>query len=156
MGEMVIAIGLLGVIVVFVAALFTRLLAASTKGTHQTVGMIFAQRRLDAAQRNGPPYWGADAPLSQDSSGDYRETTSNEEGVYFQDDQTETSFYYKFVADRIYADTMGDLYRLNVDVVWWPSTAAVAAQARRTDTGHGTGKQSVTLSRVYYHPNLKQ
>jgi len=157
MGEMVIAVGLLGIIVVFIAALFTRLLAASTKGTHQTLGMIFAQRRLDAAQRNGPPYWGAQEKLQHDIvTGNYWEATSGEEGVYFQDDQTETMFYYRFRADKVRAeDRMGNLYRLTVDVAWWPSTDAVASKARTTDVGHGTGKKSVTLSRVFYHPNIK-
>lgn len=158
MGEMVIAVGLLGIIVVFIAALFTRLLAASSKGSNQTVGTIFAQRRLDAAQRNGPPYWGAKEKLSWDiATGNYWEGTSAQEGVYFQDDQTKTAFHYRFKADKIRAeDRMGDLYRLTVDVVWWPSTDAVASKARTTDVGHGTGKKSVTLSRVFYHPFIKQ
>ena len=156
MGEMVVAVGLLGILVVFVALLFTRLLAASTKGSHQTVGMLFAQRRIDAAQRGGPPNWGTAQPLPEDADGDFRETTSGEEGVYFQDDQSQTSFYYRFTADRIKADAMGSLYRLSVDVVWWPSTADVASKARRSDVGHGTGNKSVTLSRVFYHQYVRQ
>lgn len=155
MGEMVIAVGLLGIIVVFIAALFTRLLASSTKGSNQTLGLIFAQRRLDAAQRTGPPFWGLTKAMTADAGGDYVEGTASEQGVYFQDDQAQTSFYYKFQADRIKADTMGDLYRLSVDVVWWPSTADVAKAAKTTDVGHGTGKKSVSLSRVFYHPNIK-
>ena len=155
MGEMVIAVGLLGVIVVFIAALFTRLLAASAKSSNQTVGMIFAQRRLDAAQRTGPPYWGGTDKMTADGNGDFKETTSDSEGVYFQDDQAQTSFYYRFEAHLIKADAMGDLYKLSVDVVWWPSTKGVADKAKTTDVGHGTGKKSLSLSRVFYHPNIK-
>ena len=156
MGEMVIAVGLLGIIVVFIAALFVRLLTSSTKGSHQTVGVMFAQRRLDAAQRTGPPYWGAENPLTKTGVGDYRESTSGNEGVYFQDDQSQTEFYYRFEAALIRSKPMGDLYRLKCDVAWWPSTQAVADKAKTTDVRREMGKQSVSLSRVFYWPQLKQ
>ena len=154
MAEMVLAVGLLALMVVFVAGLFTRLLAASSKSSTQTVGLLFAQRRLDAAQRNGPPNWGAASPISE-VAGNYREGSSDSQGVYLTDEAAQTTFFYRFEANRVESKPMGDLYRLSVDVVWWPSTGATAKNAQPGETGHGTGKQSVSLARVFYQHNVK-
>ncbi len=154
-GEIVVAIGLLGVVIVFVLAVFTKLMASSSKSSSQTVGLLLAQRRMDQAMRAGPPGWGTDPPLSTTEDLPlYEENQSQGVHVYQHDDMNQIEYWQHFKAERIQRKAMGDLWRLTVDVVWWPSD--VAAPIKSTDNvRQGQGRLSLTLSRAYYHQYVK-
>ncbi|GMU56944.1 MAG: hypothetical protein AMXMBFR33_60900 [Candidatus Xenobia bacterium] len=154
-GEVVVAIGLLGVVVVFVLAVFTKLMASSTKSSSQTIGLLLAQRRMDQAMRSGPPGWGGNPPVSTTEDLPlYEENQSQSTHVYQHDEMNGIEYWQHFKAERIQRKTMGDLWRLTVDVVWWPSD--VAAPIKSTDNvRQGQGRLSLTLSRAYYHQFVK-
>ncbi|MEW6282750.1 MAG: hypothetical protein AB1758_29335 [Candidatus Eremiobacterota bacterium] len=159
--EVVIAISLVGVLVVSVLSVFTYLLAASSKSTHQTVGLLFAQRRLDLAAQLGPPTWGADAPLTWNAgTGIYREDPTDTTtlggmpggGVYTHDEQHKTMFWHQFEARLIRSNQMGDLYQFWVQVIWWADESGAQPQVQWRQ---GTGRQSIELTRTYYYSNVK-
>lgn len=148
------AILLLGVIVTVTALIFTRMLASSSKTGNQTVGLMFAQRRLEQATQVGPPDspggpgWGVNDP--------------NEilaDGVYTPDDKLQTTFWNRLTVtaldDRnLMPDggrKMGDLYKLKVEVFWW----ATDPNNPRPVFRPGTGEQKVELETIYYYQRMK-
>lgn len=152
--ELVLAIGLLGLAIVFVLALFTRLISSSTKSSSQTVGLLLAQRRLDQAMREGPPSWGAnlstvpDLPL-------YEDTQSIANSVYQHDDQNKVDYWQHFRAERVQRKSMGSLWKLTADVVWWPADGSAATVKDVNTTHSDQGRLSVTLERVYYFQDVQ-
>lgn len=143
------------------AALFTKLMASSTRTTNQSVGLLFAQRRMDAALATGPPFWGSDAPMTYNvGTRTWEENASDTtafaggpgSGVYTSDETNKTVFYHKMQAQLIRPQMMGDLYRLRVDVVWWPNTSGGTIQST---VRQGVGKQFLTLTRLFYYPKVK-
>ncbi|MEW6279178.1 MAG: hypothetical protein AB1758_11175 [Candidatus Eremiobacterota bacterium] len=156
MAELCLAIGLLGVVIVFVLAVFTRLMASSTKSSSQTVGLLLAQRRMDQAIRTGPPAWGANPPLSTtEDLPFYEENQSQVTGVYQHDEQNKVDYYHHFRAERVQRKPMGDLWRLTVDVVWWPSDGRAATIKNTNEVRQGSGRLSLSVSRLYYHQFVK-
>lgn len=156
-----IAIGLVGTLVVVTAALFTKLMASSTKSTNQTVGLLFAQRRMEAALGTGPPFWGAASPMTYDAvRRTWTESATDTTGfgggpgggVYTTDENNKTLFYHKLEATLVRAQMMGDMYRLKVDVIWWPNLTGSEPQAV---VRQGVGKQSITLTRLFYYQKVK-
>lgn len=154
MAELAIAIVLLGMIVTVTALIFTRMLASTSKTGSQTVGLIFAQRRLEQATQVGPPEtpggagWGISDP--------------NEilaEGVYTPDDKLQTTFWNRLTVTPLDDRTvmsdggrkMGDLYRLKVEVYWW----AVDPNNPKPAFRQGTGEQKVELETIYYYQRMK-
>lgn len=150
------AIGLLGIAIVFVLGVFTRLLSSATKSSSQTVGLLLAQRRLDQAMRAGPPGWGATPPLSTvDDLPLYEDTQSLATAVYQHDDQNKVDYWQHFKAERLQRKPMGDLWRLTADVVWWPADGAAPTIKNVNNSRPGQGRLSLTLERVYYVSNIK-
>lgn len=154
MAELVIAIVLLGMIVTVTALIFARMLASTSKTGSQTVGLIFAQRRLEQATQIGPP----DTP----GAPGWGITDPNEilaDGVYTPDDKLQTTFWNRLTVtpldDRsVMSDggrKMGDLYRLRVEVYWW----AVDPNNPRPTFRLGTGEQKVELETMYYYQRVK-
>lgn len=154
--ELVLAIGLLGVIVVFVLAVFTRLMASSTKSSSQTIGLLLAQRRMDQATRSGPPGWGGNPPLSTvEDQPYYEEAQSQLTDVYQHDETNKIDYWSHFKAERVQRKPMGDLWRLTTTVVWWPSDQAAPTIKDPNLVRQGSGRLSVTLNRIYYHQFVK-
>lgn len=154
MAELVIAIVLLGMVVTVVALLFTRMLASTSKSGSQTVGLLFAQKRLEEATQVGPPElpgapgWGITDP---------DEVLA--EGVYTPDDKTQTTFWNRLTVTSLDdrppvaggGRKMGDLYRLRVEVYWWATDPADPQPVFRP----GTGEQKVELETLYYYQRVK-
>ncbi len=143
------------------AALFVKLMASGTKSTNQSVGLLFAQRRMDAALGTGPPFWGSGTPMVYDAATRcWTEAAADTTtfagglggGVYTSDENNKTLFYHKLEARLVRAQIMGDLYRLKVDVMWWPNTSGATPQAV---VRQGTGKQFLTLTRMFYYQKVK-
>jgi type II secretory pathway pseudopilin PulG len=132
--ELVVAIGFLAIIAVVVIGLFVRLTSSSSKSADQSVALEVASRLLDEYSGSTPESW-KDASSQQD--------------LQTRDPGAKTTFYYRFRSKQI-DDTkslMGDLYRLDVDVYWWPDDPTKLAQSsNRRDYG----KLEVHLARVVF------
>ncbi len=101
------AIALLGTIVVVSIGFFVRLTVSSTKGTDQAAALELGTKILEDYCHKDPALWAADAS----------------EELSTHDDKTNTTFYYKLSYRRLSPldAKMGDLYRLDVSVSWWPA-----------------------------------
>ncbi|GMU53458.1 MAG: hypothetical protein AMXMBFR33_26040 [Candidatus Xenobia bacterium] len=154
MAELVMAIVLLGMIVTVTVLIFTRMLASTSKTTNQTVGLVFAQRRLEQATQIGPPEtpggpgWGISDPSEVLA-----------EGVYTPDDRLQTTFWNRLTVQPLDerpvmpdgGRKMGDLYRLRVEVYWWASDPNNPQPIVR----QGMGVQKVELETIYYYQRMK-
>ncbi len=156
MAELVIAIVLLGVVVTVTAMIFTRMLASTTKTGNQTVGLIFAQRRLEQATQVGPP------DPSDPTGPGWGITNQDEilaEGVYTPDDKLQTTFWNRLTVTPLDdrnampdgGRKMGDLFKLRVEVYWWATNPADPRPTFR----QGTGEQKVELETIYYYQRMK-
>jgi len=135
--EMVVAIGLLAIIAVVVVGLFVRLNVSSTKSVDQNVALELAHRVLDDYAEADPSSW---------------DVESNKE-LETHDPASKTTFYYRLrhrlISDP--TDPMGDLYRLDVDVSWWPGDVTKPYDAKRRDYG----KLNLHLSRTVFIEHFK-
>ena len=139
LAELMIAIALLLVVTVIVIGLFLKLMTASTKGLDQTVALDIAQNKLDQAAQSSASKW----------------LIYNSEAHSVSDSRTPTIFHYVMTADELTAtvpgsNTMGDMYKLDLEVYWWPE------EDKRVSTRHEMGRLSVKLSRIVYIENMKQ
>ncbi|MBT9587081.1 type II secretion system protein [bacterium] len=137
--ELVVAIGLLAIIAVVVIGLFLRITVSSTKSVDQSAALELAHRVLDEYADADPSTWNA---------------VQADEDLQTHDPALKTTFYYRLRNRRINGsgDVMGDLYRLDVDVSWWPADPTLAVStARRRDYG----KLSLHLSRTVFVEQFK-
>ena len=151
-GELLIAIMLLALIIVVVVGLFVKLMNASTKGLDQTVALDIAQNKLDFAAASTPAKW----------------TFFSSEPHSITDPRTPTPFYYVLTAKDMSSyvgppghllppsDLMGDLYKLDIDVYWWPANLNVTnVTVTQGTVRQEIGRLSVHLSRAVYIANMK-
>ena len=132
--ELIVAIGFLAIIAVVVIGLFVRLTTSSSKSADQSVALEVASRLLDEYAGASPASW-KDASSQQD--------------LQTRDPGSSTTFYYRLKSKQI-DDTkglMGDLYRLDVDVYWWPTNPN---QLQATPNRRDYGKLQVHLARVVF------
>lgn len=136
MAELVLAIGLLAIIAVVVIGLFVRFTVSSTKSSDQTAALELAHKLLDEYADADPSFW--------DVSADQELTT--------HDTQTSTEFVYRLDYEQLSPNDaqMGDLYRLDVFVAWWPDGGARERNQRRD-----YGQLHLNLSRLIFVENLK-
>lgn len=115
---------------------------ASSKGLDQTVALDIAQNKLDFAAQSTPSKW----------------TFWSSEEHSVTDPRTPTPFYYVLTpvelsnATSDYTNRMGDVYRLDMEVYWWPEDPTKQKVSTRAEYG----RLSVKLSRVVYIENMKQ
>jgi prepilin-type N-terminal cleavage/methylation domain-containing protein len=136
--ELVVAIGLLAIIAVVVIGLFVRITVSSSKSVDQSAALELAHRVLDEYADADPSTWDA---------------VESDQDLQTHDPALKTTFYYRLSNRRISTaeDEMGNLYRLDVDVSWWPANAANPQPGQRRDYG----KLSLQLSRTVFVEQFK-
>lgn len=136
MAELVLSMGLLALIATVVIGLFVRFTVSSTKSTDQTAALELANQVLDEFADASPSYW--------------NQTGTKEFQTH--DDVTRTTFSYRLDYRLLSPPTaqMGDLYRLDVQVSWWPDSSGTLQNQRRD-----YGKLHLNLSRTVFVENLK-
>lgn len=115
LAEVVLALGLLATISLSLVALFSKLIASSTKTGDLSAGRILAEKVLDRAVRNGPSSnWGLGGSL-----GGTRDITTRDEASH-------TTFIYSvtpsLLKEQVWAPgawRTTRLYHVEVEVYWW-------------------------------------
>lgn len=132
--ELIVAIGFLAVISVIVIGLFVRLTASSSKSADQSAALEVASRLLDEYARAAPEEW---------------KNVDSRQDLQTRDPGSKTTYYYRLRHKQIDDGTslMGDLYRLDVDVFWWPANQARLDQ---TPNRRDYGKLKVSLGRAVF------
>ncbi|MFN8610518.1 MAG: type II secretion system protein [Vulcanimicrobiota bacterium] len=132
--ELIVAIGFLAVISVVVIGLFVRLTASSSKSADQSAALEVASRLLDEYARSTPEAW---------------QGISSQQDLQTRDPGSKTTYYYRLRHRQIDdgKSLMGDLYRLDVDVFWWPSDSS---KLNATPNRRDYGKLKVSLGRVVF------
>ena len=140
LAEVMLAVGLLGIILISVIGLFQNLLTSTTKSTDLTAATVMAQERLNelvAAQPIHLATYGTDFP-----------TQVIGQGIYAHDSQSQTTFYHKATPELLKDEPgFGRTYYLEVQVFWNTADPNVVAKNRM-----GQGQQSVKMGRVVYVP----
>ena len=132
--ELIVAIGFLAIIAVAVIGLFVRLTASSSKSADQSVALEVANKLLDGYAAATPSVW---------------KDVSSQLDLQTRAPGLQTTFYYRFQFKQIDPGNslMGDLYRLDVDVYWWPPDPQnLQSSPNRRDYG----KLQVHLARVVF------
>lgn len=134
LAEIVLAIGLLAILITVMIGLFLRLNLGATKTLDRTMALELANRILEEHAGNSPQTWNIEARFR---SG---------EGV----GRAPLDFEYKLDATLLSEpnNPMGDLYRLDADVSWWPE---VDKAGPRRDYG----MLHLRLSRVVFVQSLR-
>lgn len=124
---MVIAVALLGLLLTSTMLLFTSLLRASSKSSHQSMGAYLAQAKLEECIRLDMYY-----PVPPELS----------VGLYSADKAQTTDFWYKLSTTRIgpRPGLYQTAYLIEVEVWWWNKAHP------------GQGRLSTHLSRLHYKP----
>lgn len=141
LAEVMLAVGLLGLILLSVIALFHSLLASTSKSNDMTVATVMAQQRLNELVTQQPSYratYGQDFP-----------TAVLGQTVYAHDSQSSSTFYSQARPELLKDDgsAYGKTYYLEVQVFWNTSDPSQPAANR-----HQQGAQSVKAGRVVYVP----
>lgn len=139
LAEVMLAVGLLGLILLSVIALFHSLLASTSKSNDMTVATVMAQQRLNELVAQQPTYRSV---YSQDFP-----TAILGQAVYAHDSQSTSTFYSQARPELLKDDgpTFGRTYYLEVQV-FWNSADGTQVSANR----HQQGAQSVKAGRVVY------
>jgi Tfp pilus assembly protein PilV len=132
LAEFVIALALMGMVGVAVVGLLLRMNLASTKTMDQTAALDLAHRVLEQAEGASPDSW----------------PSLDRQTVKTRDGNSEMTFEVSLTSERISdpASPMGDLYRLRVEVQWWPPSSS-----NRRDFG----KLRLVQRRIVYVENQK-
>ena len=140
MAEVMLAVGLLGLILLSVIALFHSLLSSTSKSNDMTVATVMAQQRLNELVTQQPSY---QKIYHQDFPTDVLGQT-----VYSHDSQSSSTFYSKATPELLKDEspTFGKTYYLEVQVFWNSADSGPAANR------HQQGAQSVKAGRVVYVP----
>ncbi len=137
MGEVVLAMALLLIFIVFLAGLFLRLFQSSSKGLDSSIALGIAESALSQVNDAAPSTW---------------PTLMGSQGVTNRDPRTTAEFVteYAYSQPSLPPDAidMGDVYEVTV-AVYWMDQSRVAGNRR------DYGRQSVRLSRLVYVSNMK-
>jgi len=133
LAEIMLAIGLLAILITVLIGLFLRLNLGATKTLDRTMALELANRILEEHSANSPQTWNFQDRFRSEAIG-----------------RAPLDFEYKLDATLLSAtnNPMGDLYRLDVDVSWWPE---VDKSRPRRDYG----VLSLRLSRVVFVQSLR-
>lgn len=133
LAELVLALGLLGLVISTLLLLFLSLMSSSTKGSHLSTGVLEADRVLEALAVRAEQGMALPATLT------------GEDRFYAHDLAAPTSFTYDVTATQLENGPMGSTWWLKVTVRWWSQTPA-------NDSRTGSGKLSVNRARMVYLP----
>ncbi|MBS2034465.1 type II secretion system protein [bacterium] len=137
LGEVVLAMALLLVFIVFLIGLFLRLFQSSTKGLDSSIALGIAESVLSQVNDASPSTW---------------PTLMGNQGVINRDPRTTAEFVTEcaFTQPSLPPDAveMGDIYEVTVAVYWMD-------QSRSVGNRRDYGRQSVRLSRLVYVSNMK-
>jgi hypothetical protein len=133
LAEVVLALGVLALVGLTIVGVFTKLMGAQSKSSHETVGRLLIETVAERATLAGEPNFGT--------------TKINEwqtETVYLHNSDAPVKMSYRIkdpVPLRATQPTnpMGKLWFLPIELKWWSDDVRV-----------GTGKTSVETSRVVY------
>jgi Tfp pilus assembly protein PilE len=130
--ELVFAIGLLAVLAVVSIGFFVKLSSSSTKTADQTVALELGSKILEEYSGRDPAFW----------------LERGEQELQVHEPSSQTTFYYRVRHRRLSPvdAPMGDVYRLDVDVYWWPEDPANPQRTKRRDYG----RLNVHLSNVVF------
>ena len=138
LAELILAVLLLGLLIISVMGLFLALLGASAKSSDQTIGVLYAERVLDAMAHNAASTYPAFT------------NASSQTDVYDHDANNKTTFVYSVTATDLEPGTFalpatpGQTWLLEAEVRWW---SVEAARSRA-----GQGQLFVRQARVVYVP----
>jgi hypothetical protein len=175
MAELLVAVALMAVVIVSVMGLFLMLMNGSTKGLAQTVALDLAQNQLDYCAGSTPVKWYA----LDNNSGILGGVAQVQ---YLTDSTSTTTFYWVLTPTELSVtpnplnhsspplpsdpfnpvlnpntNQMGDVYKLDMDVYWWPDARNSFVYSLDSIASRATmGRMSVHLSRVVYIENMKQ
>lgn len=135
LGEVVIALALMAILLVFVSGLFLKLFQSSTKGLDASIALQMAESTMIQAKDADPASWPG---------------LSGSRQVINRDTQVTSEFVTEVVASNppISSNEMGEVYELTVAVYWMDQSKDPASR-------RGYGRQSVRLSRLVYVSNMK-
>ena len=140
LAEVILALGLLGIILVAVIGLFQNLLSSTSKSTDVTAATVIAQERLNELVAGQPAYlstYGMDFP-----------TGPMAQGIYTHDSQSQTTYYHQATPELLKDEAgFGRTYYLEVQVFWNTADPTQVAKNRA-----GQGQQSIKMGRVVYVP----
>lgn len=131
--EIVLALGLLGVLITALLGLFTQLLASSTKNVDQSTAIQIAEDALDDCARRDPALWSLDT----------------QKVIYSHSTESNAPMRCKVTAQLVNGsdNPMGDLYRVEASVTWWGQSQGKSRE--------GFGQQEVHLNRMLYVESMK-
>ncbi|MFN8608772.1 MAG: type II secretion system protein [Vulcanimicrobiota bacterium] len=137
LSEVILAMALLLIFIVFLVGLFVRLFQSSSKGLDSSIALGIAESVLSQVNDANPSTW---------------PTLMGAQGVINRDPRTTAEFVteYAFSQPSLPAADveMGDVYEVTVAVYWMD-------QSRTNGTRRDYGRQSVRLSRLVYVSNMK-
>ncbi len=137
LGEVVLAMALLLIFLVFLIGLFLQLFQSSTKGLDASIALNLAESALSQVNDANPASWSS---------------LMGKQGVINRDPRTTAEFVTEFVysepALTLAEKDMGDVYEVTVAVYWMD-------QASTNRNRRAFGRQSVRLSRLIYVSNMK-
>ncbi|MBX3171287.1 MAG: hypothetical protein KF760_28015 [Candidatus Eremiobacteraeota bacterium] len=136
MAEIVVAFAIIAFLTLALVHFFLRLSLGSAKGADQTVAFEYGEHLLDVAVGQSPAQWNTD------------------EVVYALDshDSSSQTTYYSRLSPLLLNpgdNAMGDLYRLDLEVWWWPQGSGAAS------TRSGMGRLSLRQHRSVFVENQK-
>lgn len=157
--EVIVAIAVLAIAGLGIIATLTRVMVAQSSSSHETVGRILAESKLQDAILAGPANWGIPSPVDWgETSGSISEVQS--QSAVVGQNPLPTEYFYQIevveVSGQNEAGTpmfgidvdpslkkMGKLWEVNVKV-WWNSDSGAPQGAIER------GTQTLTVSKVIY------
>lgn len=137
--EMVFSISVLALALIFIIAVFTKMLASTSKGQDMTAATYLAQSELDK-MLNDPALL-----RSRANSGIFTYTADTS----FTDSLNKTTYFFHInTTPLIYSATDAQLYYVEANIYWWGGTETSPSAMRE-----GIGKTTLQLSRLYYLRN---
>lgn len=140
--ELVLSVFILALALIFIIAVFTKMLAATSKGADMTVATYLAQSELDR-MLNDPVRL---RDIVNNTSGDlYAGAYNLAYTTDFTDSLNRTTYYFQITARPLISDphtTERQLYYVEANVYWWGESPDAVRE--------GLGKTSLRLSRLYY------
>lgn len=134
LAEVIVAIGILALLLISIIALFTQLMASTTKNNLVNLGTLYADRILEQSVKNANPGDPAFSPLR-----------TGEESVISHGDESVTTFAYRLEANKLSGPDPGEQWMLKVEVQWWHNDPNDPAKSRA-----GFGKLSTKQQRLVY------
>lgn len=140
--ELVLSVFILALALIFIIAVFTKMLAATSKGADMTVATYLAQSELDKMLND--PVRLRDIVNNTTSSFLYTGASNLAYTTDFTDSLNRTTYYFQITAQPLINDafTERQLYYVEANVYWWEESPDAVRE--------GLGRTHLRLSRLYY------